>query len=154
MLSFKPAFSLSSLTFLKRFFSSSLLSAIIVTSSMYLRLLIFLPAILILACVSSSLGFHTMYSAYELNKQGNHPQFTSKLRLREVNRATDSNFSGTVPVLQLKIPCHRSPSVPGKLERLVTCGVGSPPKELDPRDSSPDLMPGLRLSRCAQPLGK
>ena len=41
---------------------------------MYLRLLIFLPAILILACVSSSLGFHTMYSAYELNKQGDNIQ--------------------------------------------------------------------------------
>lgn len=84
----------------------------------------------------------------------NHPQFTSKLRLREVNRVTDSNFSGTIPVLQLEIPCHRNPSVPGKLERLVTCGVSSPLKELDPRDSSPDLMPGLRLSRCAAPLGK
>ena len=42
MLSFKPAFSLSSLTFIKRFFSSSLLSALRVVSSAYLRLLIFL----------------------------------------------------------------------------------------------------------------
>ena len=47
MLSFKPTFLLSSLTFIKRFFSSSLLSAIRVVSSAYLRLLIFLPAILI-----------------------------------------------------------------------------------------------------------
>ena len=47
MLSFKPAFSLSSLTFTKRLFSSSLLSAIRVVSSAYLRLLIFLLAILI-----------------------------------------------------------------------------------------------------------
>ena len=46
MLSFKPTFSLSSFTF-KRFFSSSSLSAIRVVSSAYLRLLIFLPAILI-----------------------------------------------------------------------------------------------------------
>ena len=43
MLSFKPAFSLSSLNFIKRLFSSSLLSAIKVVSSAYLRLLIFLP---------------------------------------------------------------------------------------------------------------
>ena len=46
MLSFKPTFSLSSFTFIKRLFSSFLLSAIRVVSSEYLRLLIFLPAIL------------------------------------------------------------------------------------------------------------
>ena len=46
MLSFKPTFSPSSLTFIKRLFSS-LLSAVRVVSSAYLRLLIFLPAILI-----------------------------------------------------------------------------------------------------------
>ena len=40
MLSLKPAFSLSSFTFIKRLFSSSLLSAISVVSSAYLRLLI------------------------------------------------------------------------------------------------------------------
>ena len=39
------------------------LSAIRVVSSAYLRLLIFLPAILILACVSSSSAFLMMYSA-------------------------------------------------------------------------------------------
>ena len=44
-------------------FSSSLLSAIRVVSSAYLRLLIFLPAILIQACASSSQAFHMMYSA-------------------------------------------------------------------------------------------
>ena len=49
MLSFKPAFLLSSFTFIKRLFSSSLVSAIRVVSSAYLRLLIFLPAILIAA---------------------------------------------------------------------------------------------------------
>ena len=54
MLSFKPTFSLSSFAFIKRLFSSSSLSAIRVVSSAYLRLLIFLLAILIPACVSSS----------------------------------------------------------------------------------------------------
>ena len=63
MLSFKPTFSLSSFTFIKRLFTSSSLSAIRVVSSAYLRLLIFLPAILIPACASSSLAFHMMYSA-------------------------------------------------------------------------------------------
>ena len=53
MLSFKP-FSLSSFTFIKRLFSSSSLSAIRVVSSVYQRLLIFLPAILIPTCASSS----------------------------------------------------------------------------------------------------
>ena len=74
MLSFKSTFSLSSFTFIKRIFSSSLLSAINVVSSAYLRLLIFLPAILIPACASSSLAFRTRYSAYKLNRQGDNIQ--------------------------------------------------------------------------------
>ena len=74
MLSFKPAFSHSSFTFMKRLFNSSFLSAIRVVSSACLRLLIFLLAILMLACASSSLGFHMMYSAYKLNKQGDNIQ--------------------------------------------------------------------------------
>ena len=57
ILSFKSTFSLSSFTFIKKLFSSSLLSAIRVVSSAYLRLLIFLPAILIRACASSSPRF-------------------------------------------------------------------------------------------------
>ena len=69
MLSFKAAFSFSSFTF-KKPFSSSLLSPIRVVSSVYLRLLMFLPEILIPACASSSPAFHMMCSAYELNKQG------------------------------------------------------------------------------------
>ena len=63
-LSFKPTFSLSSFTFIKRLFSSSSLFAIRVVSSAYLRLLIFSPAILILACASSSPAFLMVYSAY------------------------------------------------------------------------------------------
>ena len=65
---FKPAFSLSSFTFIKRLFSS--LSAIRVVSSVYLRLLIFFLAILIPGCVSSSLAFHMMHSAHRSKKQG------------------------------------------------------------------------------------
>ena len=57
MLNFKPAFSPSSFTFIKRLFSSSSLSAIRVMSSACLRLLIYLWPILILACASSSLAF-------------------------------------------------------------------------------------------------
>ena len=75
MLSFKPTFSLSSFTYIKRLFSS-LLSAIRVVSFAYLRLLIFLLAILIPACASSSPAFHMMYSAYKLNKQGDKPWCT------------------------------------------------------------------------------
>ena len=67
MLSFRPAF------LVKRLFSSPL-SVIRVISSAYLRLLIFLSAILIPACDSSSLAFHLMYSAYKLNKQGDNIQ--------------------------------------------------------------------------------
>ena len=74
MLSFKSTFSLSSFTFIKRLFSSSSLSAIRVVSSAYLRLLIFLPAILIPAFASSSPAFHMMTSACKLNKQGDNIQ--------------------------------------------------------------------------------
>ena len=43
-------------------------------SSAYLRLLIFLPAILIPSCASSSPAFLMMYSAYKLNKQSDNIQ--------------------------------------------------------------------------------
>ena len=72
-LSFKPTFSLSSFTFINRLFSS-LLSALRVVSSAYLRLLIFLWGILIPACVSSSPAFLIMHSAYTLNKHGDNIQ--------------------------------------------------------------------------------
>ena len=62
MLIFKPGFSLSSFTFIKRLFSF-LVSAIRVVSSAYLRLLIFLLGILISACASSRPAFCVMYSA-------------------------------------------------------------------------------------------
>ena len=74
MLSFKPTFSLSSSTSIERLFSYSSLSAIRVVLSGYLRLLIFLPAVLIPACASSIPVFFMMYSAYNLNKQGNNIQ--------------------------------------------------------------------------------
>ena len=69
MLSFKATFSLSSFTFIKRLFGSYSLSAIRVVSSAYLTLLIFLPAILIPACASSSPACLMMYSAYKWNKR-------------------------------------------------------------------------------------
>ena len=74
MLSFKPTFSLSSFTFIKRLFSFSSLSAIRVVSSAYLRLLIFLVAILIPACASSSPALHMIHSACKLNRQGDNIQ--------------------------------------------------------------------------------
>ena len=64
-LSFKPTFSLSTFTFIKKLFSSSLLPAIRVVSSVYLRLLIFLPAILIPACASSSLAQRRIRDYYK-----------------------------------------------------------------------------------------
>ena len=74
MLSFKPAFSLSSFTFIKRLFSSSLLSAhkggIICIS----EVIDISPGNLDSSCASSSLVFHRMYSACKLNKQGDNIQ--------------------------------------------------------------------------------
>ena len=75
MLCFKPVFfPLFSFTPIKSLFSSSLLSAVRVVSFPYLRLLIFLLAILIPACDSSSPVFLVMYSAYKLNKHSDNMQ--------------------------------------------------------------------------------
>ena len=70
MLSLKPVFFILLFHLHQDSFSSSFLYAISVVSSLYLRLLMFLLAILIPACASSSLAFCMMYSAYRLNKQG------------------------------------------------------------------------------------
>ena len=73
ILSFKPAFSLlfhfhlNTLLFLFAFCHR-------MVSSAYMRLLIFLLAVLIPACASSSLAFHMVYSVYKLNKQGDNIQ--------------------------------------------------------------------------------
>ena len=75
MLSSKPDFSLSSFTFIRKLFSSSLLSAIRVVSSAYLRLLIFPLAILIPAYDSSSPEFLMIYSTWKLNKLSDNIQF-------------------------------------------------------------------------------
>ena len=74
MLSSKPAFSLSSFTRIKRCYGFSSRSAIRVVVSAYLRLLIFLPAILIPACASTSPTFLMKYSAYKINNQGDNIQ--------------------------------------------------------------------------------
>ena len=66
MLNFKPGFSLSSFTFIKRFFSSYFCHK----GGVICILLIFPPAILIPACASSRPTFHMMYFVYKLNKQG------------------------------------------------------------------------------------
>ena len=68
MLNFKVTYP-HSFTIIKRLFSFSLFSDIRVVLSAYLRLLGFLPAILISACDSSSLAFCKMQYAYKLNKQ-------------------------------------------------------------------------------------
>ena len=68
MLSFKPTLSL--FHFHQEALSFLCTSAIRVVSSAYLRLLIFLLAILVPACASSSPAFCMMYSAYKLNKRG------------------------------------------------------------------------------------
>ena len=69
MLSFKPTFSLSSSS-RGSLVPIHLLPLKIYHLSIYMSLLIFLPAILVLPCESSSPAFHMMYTAYKLNKQG------------------------------------------------------------------------------------
>ena len=67
-LSFKPAFSLSSFTLIKRLFSYSLLSAIRMVSSAYLRLLMFLLPVLSPACNHPTMAFLMICSVYRLNR--------------------------------------------------------------------------------------
>ena len=64
-MSFKPAFSLSSFTLKKLFSSYSHLDIYIVDISL---------TVLISSCASSRLAFHMMYSAENLNKQGDNIQ--------------------------------------------------------------------------------
>ena len=70
MLSFKPAFSLS-FTFIKRLL---VLLHFLPQGWCHLHIIVFLLTILIPACDSSSSVFHTMHSAYKLNKQGDNIQ--------------------------------------------------------------------------------
>ena len=71
MLNIKPAFSLSSFTFIKRLFRYFSLSATRVVSSAYLSLFIFSPEILIPACASSSSAFQMLYSACKFKQDDN-----------------------------------------------------------------------------------
>ena len=73
MLNFKPPFHSPLFIFIKRLFRSSSLSVIRMVCA-YLRLVIFLPAILIPAYASSSPAFLMMCSAYKLNKQADNTQ--------------------------------------------------------------------------------
>ena len=61
MLSFKPIFSLSFFTFIKRLFSSSSLSAIRVVSSAHLRLLIFLLGIQLVLHPAQHFSWYTLH---------------------------------------------------------------------------------------------
>ena len=70
MLSFKPTFSISSFTFIKRLFNSYLHFTRRVLSSVYLMLLIFIPVFFIPAWSTFSQAFLMIYSAYTLNNQG------------------------------------------------------------------------------------
>ena len=107
MLSFEPTFSLSSFTFIKRLFSSCSLSAIRVVSSAYLRLLIFLPAVLILVHRHSYYRFKKKSYGYKqcLNFGKVHriiliselfiPAWTKVLRLSDILLNKDSGYEMT-----------------------------------------------------------
>ena len=127
-LSFKPAFSLSSFIFKKLFCSFSLFS-IRVVSSAYLRLLIFLLAILILAFASSSLACHMMYSY-------SHKQMKLHFsRLYVIN----SNFFYLTPGLIFFIPssCPAAVAAAKSIHSCLTL--------CDPIDCSPPGSPVHRI---------
>ena len=100
MLRFKPIFSLSSLTLIKRLFSSSPLSAIRVVSSAYWRLLTFHLETLIPACSSHNLAFCKMCSAC--------------VPACVLSRFSRVDFQGVFPT-QGSNPCLMSPALAGRL---------------------------------------
>ena len=90
--SFTPALSLSSCTLIKWFFSPSSFSAIRVVPSAYLRLLMFLPPMLIPACNSPSPAFLMMCSACRWNKQGDSRQPVVLLSQSWTNQLLHTGF--------------------------------------------------------------
>ena len=113
MFSFKPVFSFSFVTLIKTFFSSSLLSAIRVILSAYLRLLIFLPAIFIPPCNSSSPAFRLICSVYKLNKQSDNKQLChtpSSISLTFLVKVSNPQHSKRFPLTEHFTPeadqCH------------------------------------------------
>ena len=74
MLRFKPAFSLSSFTFIKRLFSSFLLSAIRVVIICTSEITDIPPCNLDSSLCFIHMLHHMMYSAFKLNKQGDNIQ--------------------------------------------------------------------------------
>ena len=91
MLSFKSTFSLSSFTFIRKLFRSSSLSAIRVVSSAYLKLLIFLQAILMPACASFSPAFVyiTKYKSHKVIQNKSNLMLCFK---KDMNGTDNLNF--------------------------------------------------------------
>ena len=112
MLNFNSVFSFSSFTFIKKLFISFLLSAIRVVPFACLKLLIFLSAILIPVCDSFSLAFHLMYSAFELNKQGDNIQ-PWHIPFQSLNQYIIPCPMGMLGYSNSKVKCALK--VPGKL---------------------------------------
>ena len=110
ILNFKPNFSLSSFTFINRLFSSSSLSGIRVVSSAYLRWLIFLPAILIPACASSSPAFQARLQQY-MNRE--RPDVQAGFRK---GRGTRDQIANICWIME------KSKRVPEKHQSLWLCG--------------------------------
>ena len=88
MLSFKPAFSLSSLTFIKGLFSSSSLSAISMVSSAYLGLLIILPEIFFFFDV----WHYCIYLRMYLNQTAKFNNAKLQLLLHQYNTLCDFSY--------------------------------------------------------------
>ena len=120
-------------TFIKSLFSSSSFSARRVMSSAYLRLLIFLRAILIPACASSSPTFHVMYSQFS-SVQFSHSVLSDSLQPHESQHARPPCPSPSPGVHSNSRPsswwCH--PAISSSVIPFSSCPQSLPASESFP----------------------
>ena len=118
---------------MKSLFSYSSLSAISMVSSAYLRLLIFLRAILIPACASSSPTFHVMYSQFS-SVQFSRSVVSSSLRPHESQHARPPYPSPSPRVHSNSRPlsrwCH--PAISSSVVPFSSCPQSLPASESFP----------------------
>ena len=149
MLSFKPTFSLSSFTFIKRLLSSSSLSAIRVVSSAYLRLLIISLTILLHLCFIQPSVSHDFWlgtangEAHQEIKWGRRQRWVTSSPLLPC-LAHQEHRTSRVPAWRLQhswgLAALSHPPSPDAVPGIWTVPVPLAPKHLDTMSCSLNLV--------------